>query len=89
MCLSSYNHNCRNIYCYPLNGLVKNGHLIVLTCISFFDEPQFVFMRGGVIHGRTSFVILCNASTKRNGQSETTYNLVYTKTDIFRWKSKD
>ena len=26
----------------------------------------FVFMRCGDIHGRTSFVILCNASMKRN-----------------------
>ena len=49
------NYNYHNIYCYPLFWLVKNGHLIVLTCISFFDEPQFVFMRGGVIHGRTLF----------------------------------
>ena len=40
------------------------------------------------IHGRTSFVILCNASIKRNGQSATTYTLLYTYTDIFRWQSK-
>ena len=46
-------------------------------------------MRGGTIHGRTSFVILCNASTKRNGQWTTTYTLLYAHTDIFRWKSKD
>ena len=46
-------------------------------------------MRGGTIHGRTSFVILCNASTKRNGQWATTYTLLYAYTDIFRWKSKD
>ena len=29
----------------------------------------------GAIHGRTSFVILCNASTKRNGRWATTYTL--------------
>ena len=46
-------------------------------------------MRGGTIHGRTSFVILCNASTKRNGQWATTYTLLFAYTDIFRWKSKD
>ena len=45
-------------------------------------------MRGGTIHGRTSFVILCNASTKRNGQWATTFTLLYAYTDIFRWKSK-
>ena len=41
--------------------------------ISFFNDLPFVFMRGGTIHGRTSFVILCNASTKRNEQWATTY----------------
>ena len=46
-------------------------------------------MRGGTIHGRTSFVILCNASTKRNGQWATTYTLPQAYTDIFRLKSKD
>ena len=70
-------------------GLVKKGHLIVLTCISFFNELRFIFMRGSDIHGRTSFVILCNSSLKRNGQLATTYTLLYTYTDIFRWKSKD
>ena len=45
-------------------------------------------MRGGAIHDRTSFVIVCNASTKRNGQWATTYTLLYAYTDIFRWKSK-
>ena len=29
-----------------------------------------------------------NASIKRNGQSATTYTLLYTYTDIFRWQSK-
>ena len=46
-------------------------------------------MRGGDIHGRTSFVILCNASMKRNGQSETTNTLLKTYTDISWWKSND
>ena len=49
-------------------------------------------MRGGSIHGRTSFVILRNASTKINGQWATTCTytlLLYAYTDIFRWKSKD
>ena len=35
----SYNYNCHNIYWDPLIWLVKNGHLIALTCISFFNEP--------------------------------------------------
>ena len=50
-------------------------------CISLyfiFNERRFVFMRGGDIHGSTSFVILCNASMKRNGQSTTNYTLLYT-----------
>ena len=34
-------------------------------------------------------MILCSASMKRSGQSATTYALLYTYTDIFRWKSKD
>ena len=46
-------------------------------------------MRGGTINGRTTFAILCNASTKRNGQWATTYSLLYAYTDIFRWKSKN
>ena len=46
-------------------------------------------MRGGTIHDRTSFVILCNASTKTNGQWTITYTLHYAYTDIFRWKSTD
>ena len=45
-------------------------------------------MRGGDIHGRT-FVILCNASMKINGQSTAIYTLIYTYTDISRYKSKD
>ena len=61
---------------------------MVLTCISFFNELWLVFIRGGYIHHRTSFVILCNASMKRNGQSATTYTLLYTHTVILRWKSK-
>ena len=37
-------------------------------------------MRGGTIHDRTTFVTLCNASMKRNGQPETrsTDTLPYT-----------
>ena len=62
--------------------MVKNGHLIVLTYISFFNEHRFVFMRCGDIHGRTYFVVLCNASMKRNGQSATTY-IYFTLTQIF------
>ena len=34
--------------------MVKNGHLIALTCISFFNGLRSVFMRGGDIHSRTS-----------------------------------
>ena len=33
------NYNCHNIYWDPLIWLVENGHLIALTCISFFNEP--------------------------------------------------
>ena len=36
-------------------------------CISFFNELRFVFIRSGDIYGRTSFVIQCKASMKRNG----------------------
>ena len=58
------NYNCRSVN--------LNVHLIVLTCISFFNDLRFVFMRGGGNNQRrTSFVILCNASMKRNGQSAT------------------
>ena len=39
-------------------------------------------MRGGAIHDRTTFVILCNASMKRNGQPATTDTLPYTYTYI-------
>ena len=35
-------------------------------------------MRGGAIHDRTTFVILCNASMKRNGQPATTDYLALT-----------
>ena len=35
-------------------------------------------MRGGAIHDRTTFAILCNASMKRNGQAVTTDTLPYT-----------
>ena len=45
-------------------------------------------MRGGDIHGRTSFVILCNASMKRNRQSAITYTLLCTYTDISGGKAK-
>ena len=41
-------------------------------------------MRGGAIHDRTTFVKLCNASIKRNGQPATTDTLPYTYTYIFR-----
>ena len=33
------NYNCHNIYWDPLIWLVENGHLIALTCISFFNKP--------------------------------------------------
>ena len=72
-----------------VNLIGQECDLIVLTCISIFDELPFVFMRGRDIHSRTSFVILCNSSIKRKGQSTTTYTLLYTYSDIFRWKSKD
>ena len=85
---NSYNYNCHNIYRDPLIWLVKNGHLVILTCFSFFNELLFVFMRGGDIHDGTFFVILCNASMKRNGQSATTDTFLYTYTDIFRWKNE-
>ena len=62
--------------------------MIVLTCVSFFNELLFIFMSGGDIHGITSFVILCNASMKRNGQSATTYTLLYMYTDISGGKAR-
>ena len=37
-------------------------------------------MRGRAIHDRTTFVVLCNASMKRNGQPVTTDTLPYTYT---------
>ena len=42
-------------------------------------------MKGRDIHGITFLVILCNASMKRNGQSSTTYTLLYTYRDILKW----
>ena len=36
MALQANNYNCHNIYWDQLIWLVKNGNLIVLTCISFF-----------------------------------------------------
>ena len=51
-CTCIQNFKCHNIYRDPLFLLAKNGHLIVLTCISFFNEHPFVFMRGGDIHTR-------------------------------------
>ena len=41
-------------------------------------------MRGGAIHDRTTFVILCNASMKRNGQPVTADTLPYTYTYDFQ-----
>ena len=43
-------------------------------------------MRGGAIHDRTTFVILCNASMKRNGQPATKLTLYLTLTPIFSVK---
>ena len=45
-------------------------------------------MRGGDIRGRTSFVILSTTSMKRNGQSATTYTLLYTYIDFSGRKAK-
>ena len=81
---SHYIYNCHNIYWDPLIWLVKNGHLIRRIDLYFIIQwTRPVFMRGGAIHDRTTFVILCNASMKRNGQPATTH------LPIFRWKSKD
>ena len=71
-------YNYHSIYWDLLIWSVKNGHLIILTCISFFNELRFVFMRGRDIHSIPSFVILCNASMKRNGESPTTYSVLNT-----------
>ena len=50
-------------------------------------------MRSGAIpraiHDRTTFVILCNASMKRNGQPVTTDSLPYTYTYISGRKAKN
>ena len=48
-----------------------------------FQWTRSVFMRGGAIHDWTTFVILCNASMKRNGQPTTTDTLPLTLTPIF------
>ena len=45
-------------------------------------------MKGGDIHGITFFMILCNASININGQSASTYTLVYIYTDILGEKAK-
>ena len=45
-------------------------------------------MRGGAIHDRATFVILCNASMKRNGQPATTDTLPCTYTYISGRKTK-
>ena len=80
----------RGLFCMCDSGVACcQSQLIVLTCISFFNELRFIYMRGGDIHCRTFFVILCIASMKRNGQSATTYTLLNTYKDIFRWKSRD
>ena len=64
--------------------MAKSGQLIILTGFSFFNELQFVCIRGGDIHGTTSFVILCNASMKRNRQPATIYlHFTFTVTQIF------
>ena len=48
-----------------------------------FQWTRSVFMRGGAIHDRTTFVILCNASMKRQ-PAATTDTLPCTYTYIFR-----
>ena len=53
-----------------------------------FQWTRSVFMRGGAIHDRTTFVILCNASMKRNGQPATTDTLPCTYTYISGRKAK-
>ena len=35
--------------------MVKNSHLTILTFVSFLNELSLVYLRGGVIQGRTSF----------------------------------
>ena len=45
------NYNCHNIYWDPLIWLVKNGHLIALTCISFSNEPGPYSWGAGLIFG--------------------------------------
>ena len=47
-------------------------------------NPVRIHEGGGAIHDRTTFVILCNASMKRNGQPATTDTLPCTYTYIFR-----
>ena len=44
---SRYNYNCHNIYWDPLIWFAKNGHLIALTCILFFNEPSPYSWGGG------------------------------------------
>ena len=52
--LTHDNYNCHNIYWDPLIWLVKNGHLIALTCISFSNEPS-PYSWGGRGHSRQNY----------------------------------
>ena len=52
------NYNCHNIYWDPLIWLVENGHLIALTCISFFNEPGPYSWGVGPFRGPFTSVLL-------------------------------
>ena len=54
MHIKQNNYNCHNIYWDPLIWLVKNGHLIALTCISFSNEPG-PYSWGGRGHSRQNY----------------------------------
>ena len=69
-----HKYNCHNIYWDPLSWMVKNGHLIILTCISFFNEHSFVLMRG---------VWYCATLLWREMDSRQLLTLYYTLTQIF------
>ena len=82
------NYNCHNIYWDPLFWLVKNGHLIALTCISFFNEPGPYSWGAGPF---TTELLLwyCAMLLWRDMDSLQLLTFYLTLTHIFRWKSKD
>ena len=85
-CSHANNYNRHNIHRVPVIWLVKNGHLIVLTCVSFFNELPFVFMRGGDIHGRAYCDTVQCLYEEKCTVDNCMYMYLQSYTDIFRRK---